>query len=227
MKNKVYFTDVQRRAILDSAQIADIHVLRLISEPAAAALAYGLPKSMEFPDDSAEPQRVLFFDMGHHSTTCSLVAFTKSKLLVVGSTFDRCLGGRDFDEVLVDQFVQEFEEKYKLDLRSNAKAVHRLRLMCQKLKVNLSGVPKMPINVECLMNEIDFSSMMERERYEALCAPLIERALEPVKRLLADTSCRFDQISCIQLVRIWLLLSFCACLCGCVLLVKKSTFAVF
>ena len=197
----VYFTDMQRRAMMDAATIAGINVLRLISEPAAAALAYGLPKSSEFPDDTAEPQRVLFFDMGHHSTTCSLVAFTKSKLHLVGSAFDRSLGGRDFDEVLVDQFIHEFDEKYKLSMRSNPKAVHRLRLACQKLKVNLSGVPKMPINVECLMNEIDFASSIERENYESLCAALIERSLDPVKRLLGDTGVRVDQISSIQLVR--------------------------
>jgi len=94
-----WFTDAQRRGVLDAATIAGLNVLRIMNETAATALCWGLPKSLEFPEDSAPPKNALFFDMGHSSTQVCVVAFTKSKMTVLASAFDRNLGGRDFDMV--------------------------------------------------------------------------------------------------------------------------------
>lgn len=156
----VYYTQAQRQAILNAAKIADVNVLRLINEPTAAALSYGLPRMHEYADDT--PTNVIFFDMGHSQTTASMVSFTKSQIKVLASAFDRNLGGRDFDEVLVQHFAAEFLAKTKIDIRSTPKSMHRLRSGVEKLKVQLSGNRKMPINVECLYEERDFSSSMER-----------------------------------------------------------------
>ncbi len=101
-----YYTDAQRRQMLHAADIAGLKVLRLINETCAAALAYGLPKSSEFPEDSAKPTTVVFFDLGQSACTASAVQFNKSKLKVIGTAFNRNLGGRNFDDLLVKKLVE-------------------------------------------------------------------------------------------------------------------------
>eukprot|EP00290_Baffinella_frigidus_P015828 CAMPEP_0180215816 /NCGR_PEP_ID=MMETSP0987-20121128/15773_1 /TAXON_ID=697907 /ORGANISM="non described non described, Strain CCMP2293" /LENGTH=843 /DNA_ID=CAMNT_0022174651 /DNA_START=55 /DNA_END=2586 /DNA_ORIENTATION=+ len=198
-----WFTDAQRRATLDAANIAGIKVLRLLSETAATALCWGLPKSMEFPEDTAPPKHCLFFDMGHSTTQVCIVAFTKSKMTVLASGFDRNLGGREFDNAMLEHFAAEWQAKNKLNIKDSPKAVLRLLTAIDKLKQQLSGyttLTKLPINVECLQDDRDFSSSMDTDTWAKITQPLIDRALDPVKRVINDSKVSFDQLDEIEVV---------------------------
>jgi heat shock protein 4 len=148
-----WFTDAQRRAVLDAGNIAGLNILRLLNETAATALGWGLPKTMDLPEDSATPKHVLFFDMGHSSTQVCVVAYTKSKMNVLASAFDRNLGGRVVDNKILHYFAAQWKEKRKLNLFDSPKAVLRLLAAIDKVKQQLSGytsAAKLPVNVECL-----------------------------------------------------------------------------
>ena len=132
-----WYTDRQRRAVLDAASIANLKCLRVMNDLTAAALGYGITKT-DLPDQTvnqnAKPRIVCFVDLGHSSYQVSIVSLVKGKLLVKGTAYDRNLGGRDFDEALVEKFVKEFNAKYKFDLNASAKAKFRLRTAVEKVK---------------------------------------------------------------------------------------------
>ncbi|KAJ3532851.1 hypothetical protein NM688_g7364 [Phlebia brevispora] len=127
-----WYTDVQRRAILDAAQIANLNVLRLINDTTAVALGYGITKS-DLPE-AENPRHVVFVDVGHSSLSVSVVAFSKGQLTVKSTAYDRHIGGRDIDYALVRHFSEEFKTKYKIDVLSNPKATFRLAAGCDKVK---------------------------------------------------------------------------------------------
>ena len=198
-----WFTDAQRRAVLDASNIAGLNVLRVLNETAATALAWGLPKTMDLPEDSAPPRHVLFFDMGHSSTQVCLVAFTKGKMNVLASAFDRNLGGRNVDMKILETFAAQWKEKKKLDLHESPKAVLRLLSAIDKVKQQLSGYnssAKLPVNVECLQEDHDFSSSLSTDELQDLMSDLVQRALEPCKKVVADAKLTFDQIELIEVV---------------------------
>ncbi|KAK5237082.1 adenyl-nucleotide exchange factor sse1, partial [Cryomyces antarcticus] len=116
-----WYTDAQRRAILDAADIANVKVLRLINDTTATALGYGITK-LDLPGAEEKPRRVAFIDIGHSNYTCSIVEFKKGELAVKSTAYDRHFGGRNFDKALVDHFAKEFKEKFKIDINENAKA---------------------------------------------------------------------------------------------------------
>jgi heat shock protein 4 len=197
------FTDAQRRAVLDASSIAGLNVLRLLNETAATALAWGLPKTMELPEDSATPKHVLFFDMGHSTTQVCLVAFSKSKMTVLASAFDRNLGGRDVDMKILNLFAAQWKEKRKLNIHESPKAVLRLITAIDKVKQQLSGYNssvKLPVNVECLQDDYDFTSSLSTEELTELTEDLVARALEPCKKVVNDAKLSFDQIDTIEVV---------------------------
>jgi len=198
-----WFTDAQRRAVLDASMIAGLNVLRLLNETAATALCWGLPKTMDLPEDSATPKHVLFLDMGHCCTQVCLVAFTKGKMQVLASAFDRNLGGRDVDMSILNHFAVQWKEKKKLNLLENPKAVLRLLAAIDKVKQQLSGytsAAKLPVNVECLQDDQDFSSSLTTEELTELMGDLLVRLLEPCKKVVADAKFTFDQIDVIEVV---------------------------
>lgn len=193
----------QRRAVLDAAHIAGVKCLRLMNETAATALNWGLPKSIDFPEDPAPPKHVLFYDMGYTSTQCCIVAYTKTKMTVLASTFDRELGGKDFDDAMTKYFADEWFEKKKLDLYSAPKSVYRLQAQVDKIKQQLSGYTsqtKLPCNVECMQDDQDFASFIDTETWVNITKDLIERSLEPVKAIVRDTKLTFDQIEEVEVV---------------------------
>ena len=186
-----------------SCLFAGLNVLRLLNETAATALCWGLPKTADLPEDSATPRHVLFFDMGHSSTQVCLVAFTKGKMSVLASAFDRNLGGRDVDHKILNHFAAQWQEKKKLNIHESPKAVLRLVAAIDKVKQQLSGYTssvKLPINVECLQEDHDFSSSLSTDELEALVADLMVRALEPCKKVVTDAKLTFDQIDVIEVV---------------------------
>ncbi|KDN44571.1 putative heat shock protein Hsp88 [Tilletiaria anomala UBC 951] len=193
-----WFTDIQRKAMLEAAEIAGLNTLRLINDTTATALGYGITKS-DLPE-ADEPRHVVFCDIGHSSYQVAVVAFVKGQLNVLGTAQDRHFGGRDFDMALLQHFATEFKQKYKLDILSNAKATFRLATACERLKKVLSANAVAPINVESLMNDVDASGQLKREEFEELIAPLLDRVTAPLEAALSQSGLTKDQIHSIEMV---------------------------
>lgn len=193
-----WYTDIQRRAVLDAAQIANLNVLRLINDTTAVALGYGITKS-DLPE-AENPRHVVFVDAGHTSLSVSIVAFSKGQLTVKATAYDRNVGGRDIDYALVQHFAEEFKTKYKIDVMANPKAMFRLTSGCDKVKKILSANAEAPLSVESIMVDVDASSRMTREEYEELIAPIVERVTAPIQQALADSGLTLEQIDAIELV---------------------------
>jgi heat shock protein 4 len=164
----LFFTEHQRRAILVAAEIAGLKCLRLINDNTATALAYGITKT-DLPDKDA--RHVAFVDCGRDCMQVSVVAFTKGQLKVLSHTYTKKVCGRRIDGILFEHFASEFNDKYKIDARTQDRARLRLLVQCEKLKKTLSACPEdleTPINVECLMNDMDVCGMMNRIKLEEL-----------------------------------------------------------
>uniref|UniRef100_A0A671TU39 Heat shock protein 4a n=1 Tax=Sparus aurata TaxID=8175 RepID=A0A671TU39_SPAAU len=143
-----YFTDAERRSVMDAAQIAGLNCLRLMNETTAVTLAYGIYKQ-DLPAPEEKPRIVVFVDVGHSGYQVSVCAFNKGKLKILATAFDPELGGNDFDTILVNYFCEEFGKKYKLDVRSKPRALVRLYQECEKLKKLMSANSSdLPLNIE-------------------------------------------------------------------------------
>ena len=194
-----WFTDPQRRAIMDAAEIAGLKLLRLMNDTTAAALGWGITK-LDLPLPEETPRRVCFVDIGHSNYTVSIVQFRKGELTVLATAFDRHFGGRNIDKVLIDHFITIFKEKYKIDINTNLKAYFRLAAAVEKLKKVLSANAQSPLNVESVMNDIDASGVLKREELEELIAPMLERVTAPLEQALAEAGLTKDAIDAIELV---------------------------
>ncbi|PQE33262.1 putative heat shock Hsp88 protein [Rutstroemia sp. NJR-2017a WRK4] len=199
MSVPAWFTDVQRRSLMDAAEIAGLKLLRLMNDTTAAALGYGITK-LDLPGPEEKPRRVAFIDIGHTNYTCSIVEFKKGELTVKSTAYDRHFGGRDFDKALVEHFAAEFKEKYKIDIKTNPKAMVRVSAGAEKLKKILSANAMAPLNIESLMNDVDVSAMLKREELEQLVEPLLSRAHVPLEQALADAKLKVEDIDVIELV---------------------------
>lgn len=199
MSVPAWFTDVQRRSLMDAAEIAGLKLLRLMNDTTAAALGYGITK-LDLPGPEEKPRRVAFIDIGHSNYTASIVEFRKGELTVKSTAYDRHFGGRDFDKALVEHFASEFKEKYKIDIKTNPKAMVRVAAAAEKLKKILSANAMAPISIESLMNDVDVSAMLKREELEALVEPLLARAHVPLEQALADAGLKVEDIDIIELV---------------------------
>lgn len=199
MSVPAWFTDVQRRALMDAAEISGIKLLRLMNDTTAAALGYGITK-LDLPTAEEKPRLVAFIDIGHSNYTCSIVEFRKGELAVKATTYDRHFGGRNFDKALVDHFAAEFKEKYKIDIKSNGKAMVRVHAAAEKLKKILSANQVAPFNIESLMNDVDVSSQLKREELEQLVEPLLARVTLPLEQALAEAKLTTADIDSIELV---------------------------
>lgn len=193
-----WYTDIQRRSLMDAAHIAALNPLRIINDTTAVALGYGITKS-DLPDPE-NPRHVMFIDVGHSSLTATVVAFWKNNLAVKASCSDRHLGGRDIDFALVQHFAHEFKGKYKIDVLSNPKATFRLIAGCEKLKKVLSANAEANLSVESIMNDVDASSRMTRDKLEQLIAPLLERVQAPIQQALVDAELAPESIDTIELI---------------------------
>ena len=194
-----WFTDVQRRSIMDAAEISGLKLLRLINDTTATALGYGIPK-LDLPTGDEKPRRVAFVDIGHSNYTCSIVEFKKGELAVKGTAYDRHFGGRDFDKALVAHFAKEWKEKYKIDIYSNPKAVVRVATAAEKMKKILSANAQAPISIESLMNDVDVQGILKRTELEELLQPLLDRATAPLEQALAEAKLKAEDIDSIEIV---------------------------
>ncbi|KAK4181872.1 putative heat shock protein Hsp88 [Triangularia setosa] len=194
-----WFTDIQRRALIDAAEIAGLRPLRLINDTTAAALGYGITK-LDLPTADEKPRRVAFVDVGYSSYTCSIVEFKKGELSVKGTAFDRHFGGRNFDKAIVDHLAKEFHGKYKIDINSNPKALCRVYAAAEKLKKVLSANQQAPINIESLMNDIDVRAMITRQEFEAMVEPLLNKVHIVLEQALADSKLTKEDIDIVEVV---------------------------
>ncbi|KAG0304790.1 adenyl-nucleotide exchange factor sse1 [Dissophora globulifera] len=192
-----WFTDVQRRAVLDAAEIAGLNVLRLINDSTAVALGYGITKT-DLPEE--KPRNICFVDIGHSSYTVSIVSYIKGQLTVKSRAFDKHFGGRDFDRMLVDHFAAEFKTKYGIDVKSNGKALIRLMAGCEKLKKILSANSQAPLNIESIMEDRDVASTMKRTEFEELAQDLIGRVEAPLRQALEDAGMTIADIDAVEMV---------------------------
>ncbi|KAL8242668.1 hypothetical protein R6Q59_012970 [Mikania micrantha] len=193
----IYFTDLQRRAVMDAATIAGLHPLRLMHETTATALAYGIYKT-DLPEN--EQLNVAFVDIGHASMQVCIAGFKKGQLKILAHSFDRCLGGRDFDEVLFQYFAEKFKAEYKIDVFQNARACLRLRAACEKLKKVLSANPEAPMNIECLMDDKDVRGFIKRDDFEQISIPILERVKKPLEKALSEAQLTVDDIYAVEVV---------------------------
>ncbi|OAA44398.1 Heat shock protein Hsp88 [Metarhizium rileyi] len=194
-----WFSDVQRRALLDAAEIAGLKLLRLINDNTAAALGWGITK-LDLPAPEEKPRRVCFVDVGHSNITCSVVEFKRGELAVKGTAWDRNFGGRDFDKALVDHLAKEFKGKYKLDIYTNGRAMARTIAAAEKTKKILSANQQAPVNIESMMNDIDVAAMITRQEFEAMTEPLLNRTHVPLEQALAQAKLTKDDIDVVEVV---------------------------
>ncbi|XP_037787176.1 heat shock 70 kDa protein cognate 4-like [Penaeus monodon] len=191
-----YFNDSQRQATKDAGTIAGINVLRIINEPTAAAIAYGLDKQSV---GKAE-RNVLIFDLGGGTFDVSILSIDDGVFEVKSTAGDTHLGGEDFDNRMVTHFVQEFQRKYKKDLTSNKRALRRLRTACERAKRTLSSSTQASLEIDSLFEGIDYYTSITRARFEELCSDLFRGTLEPVEKALRDAKLDKSSIHDIVLV---------------------------
>uniref|UniRef100_A0A673JHK1 Heat shock 70 kDa protein 4-like n=1 Tax=Sinocyclocheilus rhinocerous TaxID=307959 RepID=A0A673JHK1_9TELE len=195
-----FYTDAERRSVIDAAQIAGLNCLRLMNETTAVALAYGIYKQ-DLPTPEEKPRTVVFVDIGHSGYQVSVCAFNKGKLKILATAFDPEMGGKDFDERLVKHFCEEFAVKYKLDVKSKPRALVRLYQECEKLKKLMSANSSdLPLNIECFMNDIDVSSKLNRAQFEEMCADILARVEPPLRSLLEQAHLKKDDIHAVEIV---------------------------
>ena len=189
-----YFNDSQRQATKDAGVISGLNVLRIINEPTAAAIAYGLDKK----GTSSGEKNVLIFDLGGGTFDVSILSIDDGIFEVKATAGDTHLGGEDFDNRMVDHFIKEFQRKHKKDITPNKRAVRRLRTACERAKRTLSASAQASVEIDSLYEGIDFYTSLTRARFEELCADLFKYTLELVEKTLRDA--KMDKSSIDELV---------------------------
>tara|TARA_R110002072_G_scaffold256534_3_gene415393 strand:+ start:477 stop:2432 length:1956 start_codon:yes stop_codon:yes gene_type:complete len=190
-----YFNDAQRQSTKDAGVIAGLNVLRIINEPTAAAIAYGLDQSK-----TDKEKHILIYDIGGGTLDCTILSIEDGVFEVKSTAGDCYLGGEDFDTRLVQHFMQEFRRKHKKDLSENKRAVRRLRTSCENLKKTLSSSTQATLEVDSLFEGIDFASTITRARFEELCGDLFRKTFEPVEHVIKDSGLSKSQIHEVILV---------------------------
>uniref|UniRef100_A0AC35TG45 UBA domain-containing protein n=1 Tax=Rhabditophanes sp. KR3021 TaxID=114890 RepID=A0AC35TG45_9BILA len=177
-----YFNDSQRQATKDAGAIAGLNVLRIINEPTAAAIAYGLDKT----SGGTKEKTVLIFDLGGGTFDVSILSIDNGIFEVLATAGDTHLGGEDFDNRMVTHFSAEFKRKHKKDLSTNPRALRRLRTACERAKRTLSSSTQASIEIDSLFDGVDFYTSITRARFEELCADLFRNTMDPVEKALKD-----------------------------------------
>ena len=188
-----YFNDSQRQATKDAGQIAGLNVLRVINEPTAAAIAYGL-------DKKGKESNVLIFDLGGGTFDVSLLSIEDGIFEVLATAGDTHLGGEDFDNLLVNHFKGEFKRKNKVDISDNKKSMRRLKTACERAKRTLSSGSTASIELDSLFDGIDFFTSITRAKFESICMNLFQKCIDPVQKVLTDAKISKSQVDDIVLV---------------------------
>ena len=188
-----YFSDGQRSATKDAGHIAGLNVLRIINEPTAAAIAYGM-------NNQQKEQNVLIYDMGGGTFDCSLLNIDSGIFEVRATAGSGHLGGEDFDNLLMKHFMDEFKRKHKVDMSENKRSVRRLKTACEKAKRTLSSSTTANLEIDSLYEGIDFFTSISRAKFESLCMTLFQQSLTPVSKVLQDAGCSKSEVDEIVLV---------------------------
>jgi len=192
-----YFNDSQRQATKDAGRIAGLNVLRIINEPTAAAIAYGLDKKSSIVN---EEHNVLIFDLGGGTFDVSLLTIDDGVFEVKATAGNTHLGGEDFDNILVEHFATEFERKHKCNLKDSSRAMRRLRSQCERAKRTLSASARATVEIDSLYDGIDFFSTVTRARFEDLCGSHFRDCLDPVRKVLQDSGMSKNDVHEVVLV---------------------------
>ncbi|KAD3067733.1 hypothetical protein E3N88_35613 [Mikania micrantha] len=194
-----YFSDNQRQATKDAGALAGLNVLRLINEPTAAAIAYGLDKLAD--ENHPQQKNVVVFDLGGGTFDVSLLTISKDGTITVKAVGgDTHLGGEDFDKAMVDHCVQEFKKRHRMDISESARAIGRLKVACETAKRDLSSTAQTPIDLDALYEGIDFFMMFSRAKFEELNVGFFTKCIEHVEKCLADGKIQKHDIDDVVLV---------------------------
>ncbi|GAU23248.1 hypothetical protein TSUD_172770 [Trifolium subterraneum] len=191
-----YFNDSQRRATKDAGVIADLNVIRIINEPTAAALAYGLQKRA----NCVKERKIFIFDLGGGTFDVSLLTIKNNAFKVIATAGDTHLGGEDFDNRMVNHFVNELKRKNKVDISGNSKALRKLKTACERAKRTLSYDTEVTIDIDAICQSVDFCSSITRAKFEQLNMDLFEKCMETVKSCFSDAKLDKSSIDDIVLV---------------------------
>lgn len=188
-----YFNDSQRQATKDAGTIAGLNILRIINEPTAAAIAYGL-------DNAKEERNILIYDLGGGTFDVSLLNIDEGVFEVRATAGDTHLGGEDFDRRLMDYFITDFKKKYKKDISKNKKSLRKLQTACENAKKTLSSNTIANIEIDSFFDGIDYSASISRAKFESLCSDLFKKTFDPVEKVLNDANVDKSSIDEIVLV---------------------------
>lgn len=181
-----FFTSAERSALIDAAQIAGLNILHLINETTAVALLYGFYKT-DLPAPEEKPMNVVFVDFGQSHLQVAICAYNRGKLRMVSSAWDQ-IGGRNIDGIMAEVFAEQIQKKYRVNARQNPRAYLRLLTEVEKLKKQMSAnSTKLPLNIDCFIDEIDVTSSMSRTEMEELCAEIFKRVELTCKKCLQDS----------------------------------------
>jgi heat shock protein 5 len=188
-----YFNDAQRQATKDAGTIAGLTVLRIVNEPTAAAIAYGL-------DRGEEERQIIVYDLGGGTFDVSLLSIEGGVFEVLATAGDTHLGGEDFDLKVIQHFTKVFNKKHNVDVGTNPKSIGKLKREVEKAKRTLSSQMSTRIEIESFFDGIDFSETLTRAKFEELNAELFKKTLKPVERVLKDANVKKSEIDDIVLV---------------------------
>jgi heat shock 70kDa protein 1/2/6/8 len=188
-----YFNDSQRQATKDAGKVAGLNVLRIINEPTAAAIAYGL-------DNSKEEKNILVFDLGGGTFDVTLLTIEEGVFEVRSTAGNTHLGGEDFDQRMIDYFIKIFKKKHKKNITRDNKALLKLKNACERAKRTLSSSTEAVVNIDALYDGIDFYEKINRATFENLCEDLFESTLDPIKRVIKDAEMRKKDIDEVVLI---------------------------
>eukprot|EP00308_Calcidiscus_leptoporus_P021425 CAMPEP_0119353524 /NCGR_PEP_ID=MMETSP1334-20130426/2639_1 /TAXON_ID=127549 /ORGANISM="Calcidiscus leptoporus, Strain RCC1130" /LENGTH=631 /DNA_ID=CAMNT_0007366821 /DNA_START=62 /DNA_END=1954 /DNA_ORIENTATION=+ len=188
-----YFNDAQRQATKDAGTIAGLNVVRIINEPTAAAIAYGL-------DKKSGEKNILVFDLGGGTFDVSLLTIDSGVFEVIATSGDTHLGGEDFDNRVIQHLLKVFKRKHGADLSNDKRAIQKLRREAERAKRALSSQHQVRLEIDDLYNGVDFSETLTRARFEELCIDLFKRTLTPVHKVMEDSALKTSEIDEIVLV---------------------------
>ncbi|XP_045204095.2 heat shock 70 kDa protein 4-like [Mercenaria mercenaria] len=195
-----FYTELERKAMLAACKIASLNCLKIMNDTTAVSLAYGIYKQ-DLPAENEKSRNVVFVDLGYSSMQVAITAFNKGKLKVLATQSDANLGGRDFDLLLVNHFIEEWKTKYKIDVHSKPKAYIRLTQECEKLKKLMSAnTQPIPIDIECFMDDKDVHGKLERAKFEEMAGPLLQKAEVVFKKILEVSKMNPDDIYSVEVV---------------------------
>jgi heat shock protein 5 len=187
-----YFNDAQRQATKDAGAISGLEVLRIINEPSAAAIAYGLDKKDE--------KNIVVFDLGGGTFDVSILTIDNGVFEVLATAGDTHLGGEDFDQRVTDHFCKMFKKKNSVDIKTDARALQKLKSEVEKAKRDLSSVQQVKIFIEGIIDGLDFEETLTRAKFEELCNDLFKNTLKPVETVIDDSGLKRSEIDEIVLV---------------------------